>query len=91
MKDIVTATSEIFNIPVNDMMSRKRRADLVNARNHAILACLKYTRNGYSDIGRFFNRDHSTIMYVEKVMPKRVKPKVLSDRLDSIRRMSKVA
>lgn len=70
MRQICLATAEYFNVPYLDMMGRKRRSDLVNARRHAMFACLKFTRNGYSNIGRFFDRDHSTVMYSEKEVNK---------------------
>ena len=84
MRQICRATAEYFNVPYVDMMSRRRKTSLVVARNHAIFACLRFTRNGYSDIGRFFDRDHTTIIHSERQLERLKDHKPLQDFLDYI-------
>lgn len=90
MRQICRATAEYFNVPYMDMMSRRRKTSLVVARNHAIFACLRFTKNGYSDIGRFFERDHSTIMHSERQLQRLKDHKPLQDFLDYIEGVVKI-
>ncbi|MEZ4606146.1 MAG: chromosomal replication initiator protein DnaA [Deinococcales bacterium] len=69
MKDILNATAKYFAIPVPELLSKGRRADIVNARQIAMYLMRDMTEHSYPDIGHFFSgRDHSTVMHaVQKV------------------------
>ena len=66
VKDIVNIVSEIKGVPVMDIVSRRRQKKVVTARHLAMVAALRYTRANYSDIGRVFGKDHSTVYHAEQ-------------------------
>lgn len=57
-----------FKVSVSDMKSRSRKKTLAFPRQIAMYLCRKYTDDSLADIGRAFNRDHSTVMHsIKKV------------------------
>lgn len=57
-----------FNISITDMCSRSRKKKLTFPRQVAMYLCRKYTEDSLAEIGRAFNRDHSTVMHsIKKV------------------------
>lgn len=60
---ITNATSEHYRISVDHIKGKSRKRELVNARQVAMYLCRKFTSSSLSDIGRFFNRDHSTVIH----------------------------
>ncbi len=73
---ILSKTSEMFGIPVEDLIGASRRRPLVNARQVAMYVCRELTELSYPAIGHEFgDRDHTTVIHaVEKIgslMPER--------------------
>ena len=66
---IIDVVSEHFNIPINDLKSSKRNAEIANARQIAMYLCRKMTDTPLKTIGLLLGgRDHSTINHgVDKV------------------------
>ena len=66
---IIDTVSEHFNIPLSDLKSGKRNADITNARQIAMYLCRKMTDAPLKTIGLLLGgRDHSTVNHgVEKV------------------------
>ncbi|WP_136808083.1 chromosomal replication initiator protein DnaA [Desulfosediminicola flagellatus] len=57
-----------FKVSVDDMKSRSRKRQLTFPRQVAMYLCRKYTDDSLAEIGRAFNRDHSTVMHsIKKV------------------------
>lgn len=57
-----------FKVSVSDMKSRSRKKSLAFPRQIAMYLCRKYTDDSLAEIGRAFNRDHSTVMHsIKKV------------------------
>ena len=57
-----------FKVSINDMRSRSRKRRLTFPRQMAMYLCRKYTDDSLAEIGRAFNRDHSTVLHsVKKV------------------------
>lgn len=65
VKDIINIVSEIKGVPVIDIISNRRQHKITSARHLAMVAALRFTRANYSDIGRVFGRDHSTVYNAE--------------------------
>jgi chromosomal replication initiator protein len=57
-----------FRVSVQDMQSRSRRKALTFPRQVAMYLCRKHTQESLADIGRAFNRDHSTVLHSIKVV-----------------------
>ncbi len=59
---ILSYVSRKYNIPPEDITSAKRSKDITNARHIAIYLIRKMMDMSLIEIGKFFNRDHTTIM-----------------------------
>jgi chromosomal replication initiator protein len=57
-----------FRIGVEDMQSRSRKKALTFPRQVAMYLCRKHTQETLADIGKVFNRDHSTVLHSIKVV-----------------------
>jgi len=77
MRQIVAAVASMYEVTLMDILSTKRQKKLVAARHLAIYACSRLTARNYSEIGRFFGRDHSTVLYVEDKLSHTVKSEML--------------
>ena len=66
---IIDVVSEHFNIPLSDLKSSKRNAEIANARQIAMYLCRKMTDTPLKTIGLLLGgRDHSTVNHgVDKV------------------------
>lgn len=57
-----------FNVSVQDLQSRSRKKAITFPRQIAMYLARKYTKESLADIGRTFNRDHSTVLHSIKVV-----------------------
>lgn len=57
-----------FKVSVKDMQSRSRKKAIAFPRQVAMYLSRKYTEESLADIGRIFNRDHSTVLHAIKVV-----------------------
>lgn len=57
-----------FKVSVQDMQSRSRKKVISFPRQVAMYLSRKYTDESLADIGRIFNRDHSTVLHAIKVV-----------------------
>jgi chromosomal replication initiator protein len=57
-----------FRVSVQDMQSRSRKKVLTFPRQVAMYLCRKHTQETLADIGKAFNRDHSTVLHSIKVV-----------------------
>lgn len=57
-----------FKVSVKDMQSRSRKKGITFPRQVAMYLSRKYTDESLADIGRNFNRDHSTVLHAIKVV-----------------------
>lgn len=65
---IVNSASEKYNLPKDVILGKKHSKDIVWARHMSIYVMRKLTDMSFNEIGKFFNRDHSTVMAsVEKI------------------------
>ncbi|MDO4765513.1 MAG: chromosomal replication initiator protein DnaA [Eubacteriales bacterium] len=59
---ILNIVSEHFSINSAEILSKKRSKEIVEPRHIIMYLCRKLTDASYPDLGKFFNRDHSTII-----------------------------
>jgi chromosomal replication initiator protein len=57
-----------FRVSVQEMQSRSRKKALTFPRQVAMYLCRKHTQESLADIGKAFNRDHSTVLHSIKVV-----------------------
>ena len=63
IEKILTAVSRAFGVPPEDIKSKKKTANITNARHVAIYVIKKLTDLTLKEIGAVFNKDHSTVSY----------------------------
>lgn len=61
--DIIKICSEYYRISVNDILSSKRKKEIVQARDIAIYLCREMTSLSLPALGERFNKDHTSILY----------------------------
>ncbi|UCG41175.1 MAG: chromosomal replication initiator protein DnaA, partial [Acidimicrobiia bacterium] len=83
---IISVVAENFGFHPDDMTSPGRAQPLATARQIAMYLCREYTDDSLVQIGRHFNRDHSTIVHGID----RVKQLIQTDRsvLDKVNELS---
>ncbi len=65
---IVNSAAEKYGIAADEILGKKRSKEIVWARHMSVYVMRKLADMSFNDIGKFFNRDHSTIMAsVEKI------------------------
>ncbi|MBR1742768.1 MAG: chromosomal replication initiator protein DnaA [Lachnospiraceae bacterium] len=61
---ILEMVADHFNIPINDILSKSRKGDIVYARHICMYLCRSLTGNSLVEIGnKIGNRDHSTVLH----------------------------
>ncbi len=60
-----------FKVSVQDMRSKSRKRGIAFPRQVAMYLARKFTDQSLTDIGRVFNRDHSTVLHAIKVVSDR--------------------
>ncbi len=55
-----------FQVSLQEMQSKSRKRKLAFPRQIAMYLCRKHTEDSLADIGRIFNRDHSTVLHAIK-------------------------
>ena len=84
---IQKAVAEYFNITVDNLKSKKRTANINNARQIAIYLCRMITEETTTRIGlEFGNRDHSTVLHaIEKISKDVKKSEELKNQISEIK------
>lgn len=57
-----------FKVSVRDMQSRSRKKTIAFPRQVSMYLARKYTEQGLAEIGKAFNRDHSTVLHSVRVI-----------------------
>lgn len=82
---IVREVAAYFNVEVSDIKGKKRTAIIKDARNVAIFLTRRITQYSTTEIGNYFDRDHSTITHsIDKVEKERKVNADLAASLDTI-------
>ncbi len=84
---IQKGVAEYFNLTVDNLKSKKRTADINNARQIAMYICRMTTEETVSRIGlEFGNRDHSTVLHaIEKVTEELKTNEELNEQIKQIK------
>jgi len=57
-----------FKVTISDMQSKSRKKNIAFPRQISMYLARKYTEQGLMEIGRAFNRDHSTVLHSVRVI-----------------------
>ena len=86
--DILKVTEDFFKISHADIVGKKRTRNITHARQTAIYLCRQLLDIPYGDIGKKFNRDHSTIMYsVGNIEAKMKENRVAREEMEALRQI----
>lgn len=89
MERVIECVSKYFNVSKNDLTSKRRFKDIVEARQICMFILCEYTKKyPLSYIGERFGRDHSTVIHAREKMKKDMtKDKKLKIRIEDIKDM----
>ena len=73
MDDVVKVVSTFFNVKVSDLKSARRQRSISRPRQIAMYLCRQALNTTYPDIGRQFNKDHSTAITAVNNVEKMIK------------------
>jgi chromosomal replication initiator protein len=81
-----------FKVTFEELQSRSRKRTVAFPRQVAMYLCRKHTEDTLADIGKVFQRDHSTVMHAVKVVTALSRKdtsvssqlKILSDKLQQL-------
>jgi len=60
--DVMEIVANYFGLSVDDLVCKSRVGALVEARSIAMYLCRRMTELSYPEIGKLFNRDHTTVL-----------------------------
>lgn len=63
VEDIQRLVCEIYNLRLEELLSRSRQKRIVKARNLALYLCRYYLQKTLPELGRAFKRSHSTVLH----------------------------
>lgn len=66
MSSILKTVSRLTGIPEKQILSPRRSQDVVMARQAVMYWCVRMTTKSYPQIGRFLQRDHTTVLHAAK-------------------------
>ena len=85
--EIIKTTATRFNIDAKDMVGTRRTHDITRPRQVAMYLAKELTQRSLADIGREFNRDHTTAIYsVGRIEKLKLTDDRLVEDIDAIRR-----
>jgi len=91
IEEIQRKVAEHYNIRVAEMTSKRRDRPVARPRQIAMFLSKELTTKSLPDIGRAFDRDHTTVIHAVKAIEQlREKDPVFKEETDSLRRMLSV-
>lgn len=60
---VVAHIAELHNLTVEEVMSDRRMKEIARARQKAVVVLVAQFNMSWSELGRFFGRDHSSMMF----------------------------
>jgi len=81
LRQVVDAICHTNNIELHELMSNRREQRIVNARFIYYWIATKHCDKSYGEIGRFINKDHSTVMHGFKKTKDKFNDPVWSQKL----------
>ena len=91
IEEIQRKVAERYNIRLSEMMSKRRERSVVRLRQIAMFLAKNLTTKSLPDIGRAFNRDHTTVLHgIKAVEDLRAEDPAFREETDDLRRMLSV-
>ena len=75
VEKIISEVARTYNVSENDILSNRRSANLVLARQVAMYISRQTTDLSFEDIGESFGKDHTTVLYSNKRIEEFLKDK----------------
>lgn len=72
MKEIAILVAERHGVTLEDLRGPSRRLRASRPRQEAMALIMAQKRYSYPQVGRFFNRDHTTVIHGERAYQKRL-------------------
>ena len=83
--DVQKEVESFYKVSHSDLVGKKRSREIAYARQIAIYLCRQMLDLPYNDIGKKFNRDHTTVMYsVTNVEKKMQESRELREELETL-------
>ena len=83
--DVQKEVEAFYKVSHSDLIGKKRSREIAYARQIAIYLCRQMLELPYNDIGKKFNRDHTTVMYsVTNVEKKMQESRELREELETL-------
>ena len=80
MEAIIRAVIDFYCVSQQELLGKSQGAVIGRPRSIAMYLCRLLTPNSFPNIGRKFNRDHSTVMYAVRKIETRRKVDAILDR-----------
>lgn len=86
--DIQKTVESFYKISHSELVGKKRTREIKYARQVAIYLCRQILDLPYNDIGKKFDRDHSTVMYSVTIIEEKMKEsRELREELETLRQL----
>ena len=90
--DIQKEVENFYKVSHADLIGKKRTRNIIYARQIGIYLCRQMLDLPFNDIGKKFNRDHSTVMYsVTNVEEKMKENRELREEIETLRQLIREA
>ena len=71
--DIITnVTADLYGVDINDIRGTARSQKVSAARQLAIYLCRELTNKSFENIGEYFNKKHTTVMYAHEQIKNKI-------------------
>lgn len=87
MRRIQRMVAKHFDVPLEGMLSKSRNAIVNTPRMVAVFLVKEFTNRSLPEIGRSFNRDHTTILHAVRTIGEKIRAdEVLRTEVDALRK-----
>lgn len=88
VEDVQKEAERFFKVSHADIIGKKRTRNITHARHVTIYLCRELLDIPYEDIGKKFNRDHSTVMYSVRIVEEKMKEnRVMREEVETLRQL----
>ena len=88
VEDIQKEAEQFFKVSHADIVGKKRTRNITHARQVTIYLCRELLDIPYEEIGKKFNRDHSTAMYsVTNVETKMKENRIMKEEVETLKQL----
>lgn len=88
VEDVQKEAERFFKVSHTDIIGKKRTRNITHARHVTIYLCRELLDIPYEDIGKKFNRDHSTVMYSVRIVEEKMKEnRVMREEVETLRQL----